>query len=196
MATVTGVTLAKMLEVKHNTIISARVENGILYFKKGDESTEFNVGKIVLPAIDAWPVGSIFMNVSATNPKILLGVPSNSPVTWVRWGQGRMPISLDPNNPRFDSIEEMGGLERVALTVAELARHGHGVLDPGHSHDVSAGTSVTTTNETGGTGVIARTNTQTTAVSGTGISVNEAGSGASHENMPPFITVYMWKRTV
>lgn len=226
MATVTGVTKAKMEQIQNNTIISARVENGILYFKKGDNSTEFDVGRIVLPAIDAWPVGSIFMNVSPTNPKILLGVPSNSPVTWVRWGQGKMPISLDSANARFDTVEETGGLERVTLTQTEMPSHDHGGSTGWQSHDHThtgyahpAGQHSHTqwvpnhrSGISGGGGLSVADNSNTTtptwdagyhdhAVTTNGVSQNHYhgisanGGNGSHENMPPYITVYMWKRT-
>lgn len=236
MATVTGVTLQKMEEIKNDTIISARVENGILYFKKGDNQTEFNVGSIVLPAISAWPVGSIFMSVSSTNPKTLLGLPSNSPVTWVRWGQGRMPISLNENNTRFDQVEEVGGEERVTLGINEMPTHHHpqpadgvnqtnrtGWQSHDHSHTGYTSWSGDHTHSqsqpagsypgTGGGANDALRNNfaypQTGAagnhqhsVQTYGVSSNhfhviaDQGGGASHENMPPFITVYMWKRTV
>lgn len=227
MATVTGVTLQKMEEIKNDTIISARVENGILYFKKGDNSTEFNVGSIVLPAIAAWPVGSIFMSTSSTNPKTLLGVPSNSPVTWVRWGQGRMPISLNESNARFDSVEETGGAETVKLTTAEMPNHSHGGITGYQSHDHSHGgytswsgdhthsqsqPSGNYPGQGGGANDALRNNfayPQTGAagnhqhsIQTYGVDTNhyhgitaEGGNGF-HENMPPFITVYMWKRTV
>jgi microcystin-dependent protein len=227
VATVTGVTLQKMLQIKNDTIISARVENGVLYFKKGDNQTEFDVGRIILPAIDAWPVGSIFMNVTSTNPKTLLGVPSNSPVTWVRWGLGKMPISLDPNNARFDTSEETGGLERVQLTQTEMPSHDHGGStgwqshDHGHTGYAHAAGSHThgqaipnhRSGISGGGGLSVADNSnyvmQTDAagyhdhaVTTNGVSQNHYhsitsnGGNAPHENMPPFITVYMWKRTV
>lgn len=231
MASITGVTLQKMQEIKNSTIISARVENGVLYFRKGDNQTEFNVGKIVLPAIDAWPVGSIFMSVSSTNPKILLGVPSDSPVTWVRWGQGKMPISLDSGNPRFDSVEEVGGLEKVQLSIAEMPSHNHPHPNTGEgrtnwqSHDHAHG-GYTSVDGNHTHGYIAqnpapqtaggnnnyhtgRIGAQTDAagahqhsVQTYGVDTNHyhdiaaQGGNGFHENMPPFITVYMWKRTV
>jgi len=224
VATVTGVTLQKMQEIKNDTIISARVENGILYFKKGDDLTEFNVGKIILPAIDAWPVGSIFMSVSPTNPKILLGVSSESPVTWVRWGQGRMPISLDSSNTRFDTVEEVGGAQSVTLGLNEIPSHNHGGNTGYQSHDHSHGgyTSIDGSHShnyfapavdqgaVGGSSIYrSRVATVTDAqgahqhsVQTYGVDTNHyhsitaQGGGAAHENMPPYITVYMWKRTV
>lgn len=226
MATITGVTLQKMQQIKNDTVISARVENGVLYFKKGDNLTEFDVGRIVLPAIDAWPVGSIFMTVDNRNPKVLLGVPSNSEVTWSRWGQGRMPISLDDNNDRFNAPEEVGGLERVQLLINEMPTHSHTGNTGYQSHDHTHGGYTNIAGEhghgyqkasgsypgTGGGGNDALRNNF--AYTGTDLSgshqhsvttygasqnhyhsIPPDGGNVAHENMPPFITVYMWKRT-
>lgn len=229
MATVIGVTKAKMQQIQNSTITSARVENGVLYFKKGDGVTEFDVGRIVLPAIAAWPVGSIFMTVQNKNPKELLGVPSSDPVTWARWGQGRMPISQDPTvGSRFIGIESEGGSEAVALGVTQIPAHDHGGSTGYQSHDhthtgyaAPAGqhnhTQWVPTHRggiQGGGGLSvadnANGNTATTwdagyhdhTVSTNGVSTNHyhaitpQGGGLSHENMPPYITVYMWKRTI
>lgn len=194
MATITGVTLQKAQEIKNDSIISARVENGILYFKKGDNQTEFNVGRIILPAIEAWPVGSIFMNTSPTNPKTLLGVPSSSPVTWVRWGKGRMPISLDETQSEFDAVEETGGAKTHTLSLAEIPNSSGQIVAHGSRSgwwDAS--------------GVFSESNFVTghdapdydggeTSLST--LEFNSGGGGQPHNNMPPFITVYMWKRTI
>lgn len=227
MATVTGVSLQKVQQIEANTIISARVENGVLYFKKGDNVTEFSVGTIVQPAIAAWPVGSIFMNTTSTNPKTLLGLPTSSPVTFVRWGLGRVPVSLDPNNLRFDTSEEVGGAETVALDVSQMPQHNHGgytgdqdrdhthtgyaypsgnhnhqsyyrvgtrtVTGGGNANVADSGGGYTTTSDSGNHDHSVVTN----GASGGHLHViGPQGGNAAHENMPPYITVYMWKRTV
>lgn len=227
MATVTGVTLGKMQEIQANTIISARVENGVLYFKKGDNVTEFSVGTIVQPAIAAWPVGSIFMSVSDKNPKELLGLPSNSSVTWVRWAQGRMPISLDPTvGSRFTTVEGYGGSERVALGINEMPAHNHGggtggqsadhyhtgytSADGSHTHGqyrpnnrdgIAGNGGATVANSAGYVMQTDPAGYHSHSVVTYGASTDHThaigtqGGGASHENMPPYMVVNMWKRT-
>ena len=100
-----------------------------------------------------------------------------------------------------------GGAETVALSVAQLASHGHGVSDPGHGHGVSDPGHAHSTNaiETGVSGTsnwvldtcagftsgTATINGAGTGISiagaGTGISISANGGNAAHQNMPPTI---------
>ena len=203
MATVTGVTKAKMEEIRNDTIIAARVENGVLYFKKGDNTTEFNVGPIVLPAIAAWPVGSIFMNTNSTNPKILLGVPSDSPVTWVRWGQGRVPVGVNEGDPEgtFNVPEATGGAKTHQLAISEMPAHNHtGSTYTGghHYHNTVAlqeGPGGSNAYAAGAAALTQRTIPSTTDGAHSHF-IPVQGGNSAHNILQPYITVYMWKRTV
>jgi hypothetical protein len=206
--------------------------------------------------IDAWPVGSIYIGVTATSPTTLLGGG-----TWVRFGNGRMMVSQSIDVD-FDTVEEMGGTKTHTLTEANLGSHDHtmahthsidvpttsgmitGYISADHNHGYSATTSAagshdhaitTRDNPIQGSagaialsnagGVLSTRNTDTEAahshtVSGTtgGVSANHyhtmdhnhptftsggssaantglAGSAVPVNHMPPFIVVYMWKRT-
>lgn len=60
------------------------------------------------PLVDAlleliYPVGSIYMSVNDTNPAAFLGG------TWVRWGQGRVPVGVNENDSDFETPEKEGG---------------------------------------------------------------------------------------
>lgn len=124
----------------------------------------------------AWPVGSIFMAVVATNPATLLGGG-----TWVRWGQGRFPVSLDSAQTEFDVVEETGGEKTHTLTQAEV---------PNTQLVSTDGFSIQTGAGAGGAAYL---------VSGSGTSngniVKSGGGNGAHNNLPPYITCYMWKRT-
>jgi len=134
-----------------------------------------------------YPVGSIFMTVShdtATKVRDALGGG-----TWVQWGKGRMPIGMGSNGTtNYSSIEATGGSERVTLTTSQMPKHSHGL-----SKQVPYGTPY---NNTSGTSAGAGGGTFYGETYNPPWTVNEAGGSSSHENRPPYITVYMWKRTV
>jgi hypothetical protein len=119
-----------------------------------------------------YPVGSVYINASvSTNPATLLGFG-----TWTAFGAGRVLVGLDSTDTDFDSAEETGGAKTHTLTTSEI---------PSHTHTLD------TSDNPGGTGAIevaggAPTSTQTT---------QSTGGGQAHNNLQPYIVVYMWKRT-
>ena len=128
---------------------------------------------------NAYPVGSIYMNASnATNPATLLGFG-----TWTAFGAGRVLIGIDSSDTDFDTAEETGGSKTHALTIGELASHNHTV----GSNDSGTGT--------GG----AAGNMELVRDAGTGngpaVTSSTTGDGDAHNNVQPYIVVYMWKRT-
>lgn len=50
-----------------------------------------------------YPVGAIYMSVSATNPGSLFGG------TWAAWGTGRVPVGIDTSQTEFNSVQKTGG---------------------------------------------------------------------------------------
>jgi len=165
-----------------------------------------NLGNSSLTAV--WPIGSIFLSVVATNPGTLLGFG-----TWVAFGAGKTIIGLDPTDTSLDTVKETGGAKTHTLTAAEMPAHthtqdahNHGVTDAGHSHyeqsyDTTTGASwgLTIDYSMSGATRVMNIDTQTTT---TGITVDAAtavnqtaGSGGAHNNLPPYIVVYMWERT-
>ena len=119
-----------------------------------------------------YPVGSVYINASvSTDPATLLGFG-----TWTAFGAGRVLVGLDSTDTDFDSAEETGGAKTHTLTTSEI---------PSHTHTLD------TSDNPGGTGAIevaggAPTSTQTT---------QSTGGGQAHNNLQPYIVVYMWKRT-
>lgn len=77
-----------------------------------------------------------------------------------------------------------GGAERHTLTEAELAVHDHSVTDPGHDHDVPV-----IENTAGTANLLAGSHNYnaggSTSAATTGITIQEAGGGQAHNNMPP-----------
>lgn len=142
---------------------------------------------------EAFPVGSVFLSVVATNPAALLGYG-----TWAAFGAGRMLVGVDATDPDFDAAEKIGGAKTHTLSESELPPHTHPVNDPGHAH--VQGVNSATTGSLSGYAPDTSTNARvssgySTLDAQTGITIGPSGGGAAHNNLPPFIAVYLWKRT-
>ena len=116
-------------------------------------------------ALAAWPVGSIYFAFNHTNPATLFGG------TWTRLSGGFLWASQ-----AGDTIGQTGGEKEVTLTAAQMPKHNHG------GTYTNAGT--------------ARTHAWlASGGSAMGYDTVDAGGGAAHNNMPPYIQVSVWRRT-
>lgn len=133
-----------------------------------------------------YPVGSIYMNATdATNPATLLGFG-----TWQALGTGRMLIGAGSgtdarNETKTFAGGSTGGEYNHVLTVSEM---------PEHAHQTPQGS----TAPSGTTGPIyASGDDETRTTIGSNIpDSSKVGGGAGHNNLPPYLTVYMWRRTL
>lgn len=159
----------------------------------GDSSTKLATTAFVQAALGAlYPVGSIYTNAAvSTNPATLLGFG-----TWSAFGAGRFMVGLDAGNAAFDTAQETGG-SADAIVVSHTHSASSSVSDPGHNHTV--GIQTKTLDQNAGSASLAGAGTTTTSSANTGISVSttvsSTGSSATNANLPPYIVVYMWRRT-
>ncbi len=124
-----------------------------------------------------FPVGYIIMTVSSTNPSVYLGG------TWQQWGQGRTIVGVNTSDTDFSAAEKTGGEKTHKLTQSEMPAHSH-LLTGGVSN---SGSSSTINLSGNGYGSAVQQLTYGAAVS--------TGGDEAHNNMPPYITCYIWKRT-
>jgi hypothetical protein len=121
-----------------------------------------------------YPVGSIYVNASdATNPATLLGFG-----TWDAFGAGRVMVGFNDSDSDFDTAEETGGEKTHTLTTAEMPSHSHAGIQ----------TAVQSGGDQGGPGSWYADRNQSGSTQST-------GSGSAHNNLQPYIVVYMWKTT-
>jgi hypothetical protein len=127
---------------------------------------------------NAYPVGSIYMNATnSTNPATLLGFG-----TWVSFGAGRVPVGINPSDTDFDTAEETGGAKNHTLTLSQI---------PSHTHTISGNIS-----RSGFSFEHHQFNSRMPGENyDTNPTVSNAGGGQGHNNLQPYIVVYMWKRT-
>lgn len=141
-----------------------------------------------------YPVGSIYINsTDSTNPGTLLGFG-----TWTAFGSGRVPVGYNASDASFDAAEKTGG-SKNAIIVSHTHTANSVVTDPGHAHSVaSGGFNNNQYNDRTALGDYLDA-AQTTTSNTTGITVattvDSTGSSGTNANLPPYITVYMWKRT-
>ena len=130
-----------------------------------------------------YPVGSIFMSTVNISPAASIGG------TWVVWGSGRVPVGVDTGQTEFDAVEKTGGANTHTLTAVEMPIHSHATTT-----DTAAQALSTTTSgaeEFGATGTNNYRRTASLSANDTG----NAGGGGAHNNLQPYITCYMFKRT-
>lgn len=123
----------------------------------------------------AHPVGDIYLSVNPTNPGTLYGG------TWVAWGSGRVPVGVNTSDTDFKTVEKTGGAKTHTLTVQEI---------PNHAHDLNA-VNEGVDNPNGGYHPGWTFNKRYTAQ----VMSAPTGGGQAHNNLQPYITCYMWKRT-
>lgn len=123
-----------------------------------------------LTAQGAYPVGAIYLSVTNVNPATLFGG------TWEAIG-GRFLLGANATY----AAGSTGGESTHKLTTSEMPRHNH-TLD---NYNVSAGNTTAYMTVQAQAKVGYNGNVQTLYTGGDG----------SHNNMPPYLAVYMWKRT-
>lgn len=160
------------------------------------------------------PVGSIYMTMDSQNPSTLFGG------TWVRWGEGRVPVGVSANDSDFDAVGKIGGEKAHPLTEGEMPSHRHvGQYTYSHKYTdymhpdptspiipVEQGTrevevqykiiqdKVSTVDcHPKGTGNANDIHYSEKVTSTYGVA--DDGGNAPHNNLQPYITCYMWKRT-
>lgn len=126
-----------------------------------------------------YPIGSIHMSVNSENPSTYFGG------TWVSWSQGRVPVGVNTSDSNFSTVEKTGGEKTHKLTINEMPSHYHRTDGDGGRY--GWGGNAKGWAWSGDEGGFA-TNLYDV---NTGIS----GGNASHNNLQPYITCYMWKRT-
>ena len=142
-----------------------------------------SAGSGLITLADVYPVGSIYINAAvATNPGTLLGFG-----TWVAFGTGRTMVGIDASQTEFDTLGEEGGAKTHQLTEAELPSHQH---DQGYGADQTPRHGITT-----GLSSVRIDNDGNAFNSTTAARTSSVGSDTAHNNLQPYIVVYMWRRT-
>ena len=124
----------------------------------------------------AWPVGSIYLSMQATNPATLFGG------TWVAM-EGQFLLGATTNSNLYPPLS-MGGEAAHTLTELEIPPHSHVEMlyfTGGQDTNLYAYQTYANYNPESNLAFSGHT--------------SRTGGGMQHNNMPPYIAVYMWRRT-
>lgn len=139
---------------------------------------------------NVYPVGSIYMNVNSTNPETLFGG------TWEQI-QGRFLLGMNNVYP----AGSQGGEAEHTITSGELPTHAHGIIEASNASFVYPSSRTSSATSSTGQYSLLLDNTSngyvTEQKAGVGrlvASDNIETRGQAHNNMPPYLSVYIWKR--
>jgi len=145
----------------------------------GTNTTQVATTAFVNAALEKmYPVGSIFTTVTAYANSAAV-VAAIGGTTWTSFGAGKVLVGVDSSDTDFDTVEETGGSKTHTLSTPEI---------PSHNHSLSPSIS-------GGSGTDGNPNIISGGSSTGAVSIGATGGGLPHNNVQPYITVHMWKRT-
>lgn len=121
-----------------------------------------------------YPVGSIYMSTSSTNPSSLFGG------TWQALS-GRFLVGVDGSTYTAGAT---GGYATYKLEEDQLPSHNHGIRVQWHDDA-----------QTKGALSVTSTSSSHLAIDQGGNTGNGKGKNLAIDNQPPYLAVYMWKRT-
>lgn len=136
-----------------------------------------------------YPIGSIYMSVNSINPSLFIGGI---------WEQIQDRFLLASG--RTYQSGSTGGSATVALTKAQMPRHNHTQAQhrhkQGNKYSDGNGSEGAYTYSSNRKATDHYTDYQTPVINHTGGTgtTNADANGSPHENMPPYVVVYMWKR--
>lgn len=158
----------------------------VLSVEKGGTSATTAAGAVQnLGILDiVYPIGSIYVSTNSTSPAALFGGT---------WTQIKDRFLLGAGDSYTNG--STGGKATHTLTINEMPNHDHTVRTtrtesyPAYWHSTHTGS----TDSSKGWAYLS---TAGSANSGVGsLYVEKVGGGAAHDNMPPYLAVYIWQRT-
>lgn len=143
-----------------------------------------------------YPVGSIYMSTVSTNPATLLGFG-----TWEAMPAGRVLLAQGKSSwGTTYNAGSTGGEATHTLTVGELPEHNHiaSISTTGnHTHTLNVVDDERRAGNYAAGGASFQNGTATTNSSGNHthtIVINNTGLSQAHNNLQPYISIYIWER--
>ena len=167
--------------------LSGKIDNNTLIIEDL-KNEELNSNQIFLLA---YPVGSVYISLESTNPGEKYGG------TWERYANGKTLVGVSETETEFATVNKTGGEKTHTLTISEMPSHSHrgkiGYNQSGYGYTTALWemyvNTISSPISNSGSSTLSDINTHNIAPTG------NTGESKSHNNLQPYITVYMWKRT-
>lgn len=142
-----------------------------------------------------YPVGSIYLSISSANPKTIFGGE------WERWANGKFIVGVDANDADFSTVQKSGGSKQVQSHTHTFTTDTKELVGEAYAKTYLAADDPT--------GIITKEWEDTRVTpSGTdkdknvrykiNATHNHTGTtnatGDKNNNLPPYITCYIWRR--
>ena len=163
-------TKTKSLEIKDKVIINDKLLIDLIY-----------------------PVGSVYISTNNVSPQTFFGG------TWETFATGRTLVGIDTSQTDFNPVGKTGGAKTHTLTVEQMPSHEGHMYDNFNDNgwvDRGGDTNSYYLNVTGSAGYGQYENRPYKVVSGNELVMQgySRGGGQAHNNLQPYVVVYMWKR--
>lgn len=157
------------------------ITSSAIYYTRGDQRIPLNelLDNLFTLLDNFYPVGCIYISVNNTNPGPIFGG------TWERINDTFLLSAGDKY-----TAGTTGGEETHTLTVEEMPKHSHDMDDEVYGNYKNR---LGIRGDGGGGKNLVPNMLQTTGYSR--YKPTNTGGGKPHNNMPPYLVVYMWKRT-
>lgn len=180
-------------EIKVSELNSANLANNedILMIVQNGVNKKISISNLFNSILEErdkqkYHVGKLVLETSNINPATYLGFG-----TWVPWGEGKVPVGVDPDDTDFNEVEKIGGSKY-------LQSHTHTMKKAGeHNHNVKFDQVFNTNGGTTSLGTVGGgpygSNVFIENAGKHEHEINSSGTGDSG-NLQPYITCYIWKR--
>ena len=119
-----------------------------------------------------FPINYVMITADNVNPSTWAGG------TWEAFATGQTLIGVDSSQNEFNSVLKTGGEKTHTLTIDEMPEHGFTISTTNSSSTYTDGYIMT--------GGYIKTHD---------VTLGSIGGGQPHNNLPPYITVYFWRKT-
>ncbi len=151
-----------------DTVKATKLESTGSVYANGRELVMSHVGQIIM---------SVTLDTAAKVAAIYGG-------TWAAWGAGRVPVGVNTSDTDFSTVQKTGGEKTHTLSTNEI---------PSHSHTIRSGWSDSSPGSDAYRYQFWGKNDL--GWKGGNLGTGSTGGGGAHNNLQPYITVYMWRRT-